>query len=227
MNCPTCDANVPGDATFCPQCGARLTRAAGEPTTFEHDSNAAMSDTARSQGARAAAAAGFRPPGGDAPIEEELWTGGYSAKAMYGPWIGAGLATIAGLIAVVLWANDTLGWSIFGIAVLLVWGGLLLTLVIRRLGVKYRLTNHRLFQEKGILRRVTDRIEVIDIDDVTVEQGIFERMLGVGTIRVTSSDRSSPELIMPGIDPVKAIADMIDNARRAERQRRGLFIESV
>ena len=228
MNCPTCGAQVPGDATFCPQCGARMTRAASDPTTFEHDSNAAAtSDAARSPGARTAAAAGLRPTGGDAPVEEELWTGGYSPKAMYGPWIGAGVATIAGIVAVLLLRNDTLGWSIFGIAVLLVWVGLLLTLLVRRLSVKYRLTNHRLFHEQGILRRVTDRIEIIDIDDVTFEQGIIERMLGVGTIRVTSSDRSSPELIMPGIDQVKSVADTIDHARRAERQRRGLFIESV
>ena len=100
-------------------------------------------------------------------------------------------------------------------------------LAYRRLSVKYRLTNQRLFHEAGILRRVTDRIEIIDVDDVTVEQGIVERMLGVGTIRVTSSDRTSPELHMPGIDHVKEVADTIDQARRAERQRRGLFIESV
>jgi membrane protein YdbS with pleckstrin-like domain len=228
MNCPTCGAQVPRDATFCPQCGARLTRASGGQTATEDDTNAAVtSDSARSPGARAAAAAGFRPTGGDAPVEEELWMGGYSPKAMYGPWVGAGLATIAGLIAVLVLRNDTLGWSIFGIGVLLVWGGLLVTLAIRRLSVKYRLTNHRLFHEQGILRRVTDRIEIIDIDDVTFEQGIIERMLGVGTIRVSSSDRTSPELIMPGIDQVKEVADTIDQARRAERQRRGLFIESV
>jgi hypothetical protein len=32
---------------------------------------------------------------------------------------------------------------------------------------------------------------------------------------------------MPGIDNVKQVADTIDRARRAERERRGLFIESV
>jgi uncharacterized membrane protein YdbT with pleckstrin-like domain len=203
-------------------------RAAGEQATTADKATAALaSDPPRSPGARTAAAAGLRPAGGEPSAEVELWTGGYSAKAMYGPWIGAALATIAGLVAVLLWRSDPLGWSIFGIAALLVWGGLLLTLMIRRLSVKYRLTNHRLFHEQGILRRVTDRIEIIDIDDVTFEQGIVERMLGVGTIRVTSSDRTSPELHMPGIDQVKEVADTIDQARRAERQRRGLFIESV
>jgi uncharacterized membrane protein YdbT with pleckstrin-like domain len=166
-------------------------------------------------------------PSGSVAAEEELWTGGYSPKAMYGPWLGAAVATIAGVIAVLMLQPDGTGWGIFAIAALVLWGSLLLTLAYRRISVKYRLTSQRLFHEVGILRRVTDRIEIIDVDDVTVEQGIVERMLGVGTIRVTSSDRTSPELHMPGIDGVKEVADTIDCARRSERQRRGLFIESV
>ena len=75
--------------------------------------------------------------------------------------------------------------------------------------------------------RTSDRVEVIDIDDVTVHQGFIERMLGVGTIRIASSDRTDPELVLPGVDQVRAVADVIDNTRRAERQRRGLHIESI
>ncbi len=227
MTCPTCGANVPGDATFCPQCGARMRAAVGgKPQDGDLPAAVPPSAGERSPGAQAAAAAGLRPMGGDM-AEQDLWTGGYSPKAMFGPWIAAALATIAGLVVVLMWRPDTLGWSILGIAVLAVWGGLFLNLAYRRLAVKYRLTNQRLFHEQGILRRVTDRIEIIDIDDVTFAQGIVERMLGVGTIQITSSDRTSPELVMPGIDHVKEVADTIDQARRAERQRRGLFIESV
>ena len=227
MTCPTCGTNVPRDATFCPQCGARMrTAAGGNPQDADLADAVPPAAVERSEGARAAAAAGFAPKGGD-QAEQDLWTGGYSPKAMFGPWIAAGLATIAGLVVVLMFRNDTLGWSVLGIAVLVVWGGLFLTLAYRRLAVTYRLTNHRLFHEQGVLRRVTDRIEIIDIDDVTFAQDIVERMLGVGTIHVTSSDRTSPELTMPGIDNVKVVADTIDQARRAERQRRGLFIESV
>ena len=226
MNCPTCGTNVPDNSAFCPQCGARLRAGVGGGTSAAAEPKAVpATDAARAPVGKAAAAAALRPSRGDV-TEEELWAGGYSPKAMYGPWIAAALATIAGLVAVLVW-SETIGWAVFGIAVLLVWGGLLLTLAIRRLSVKYRLTNHRLFHERGILRRVTDRIEIIDIDDVTFEQGIVERVLGVGTIHVSSSDRTSPELLMPGIDNVKQVADTIDNARRAERQKRGLFIESV
>jgi membrane protein YdbS with pleckstrin-like domain len=237
MKCPTCSTNVPDDAVFCPKCGARL-RKGNDAASAENVPEIAPAVGASAQQApvqsapttpgkeRFQSAAVPRRVTGDVP-EEELWTGGYSPKAMYGQWISAAVVTIAGLVVVLLFANNGVGWSVLGAGVLVVWGGLVLSLVYRRMGVKYRMTSLRLFQEKGILRRVTDRIEMIDIDDVTVEQGLLERMFGVGTIRITSSDRTSPELAMPGIDDVKNIADLIDQSRRRERERRGMFIESV
>ena len=65
------------------------------------------------------------------------------------------------------------------------------------------------------------------MDDVSYDQGIIERLLGVGTIRVTSSDRTHPEIALRGIDGVHEVATMMDDARRRERLRRGLHIEAV
>jgi hypothetical protein len=89
------------------------------------------------------------------------------------------------------------------------------------------LTNQRFIHRSGILRRVTNRIEVIDIDDVQYEQSIIDRFLGVGTIRILSSDISDPKLIIPGIDDVVHVWEMMDKCRREERKRRGLHIETV
>jgi uncharacterized membrane protein YdbT with pleckstrin-like domain len=113
------------------------------------------------------------------------------------------------------------------IFVAVVWLGLGLVLVYRKLDVHYTLTSQRFVHKKGILKRVTDRIEVIDIDDVTFEQGIIQRMLGVGTVRLTSSDRSHPELALRGIDEVQRISGLIDDVRRRERRKRGLHIEAI
>ena len=52
-------------------------------------------------------------------------------------------------------------------------------------------------------------------------------MFGVGSIKISSSDRSHPELVLLGIEDVKNIADTIDDVRRKERRRRGLHIESI
>jgi hypothetical protein len=68
---------------------------------------------------------------------------------------------------------------------------------------------------------------VIDIDDVTLRQGLIERMFDVGTIHVRSSDMTHGNLSMVGIEDARTVTDLIDNTRRAERQRRGLFMENV
>jgi hypothetical protein len=96
-----------------------------------------------------------------------------------------------------------------------------------RLSADYTLTSQRLLHRRGILSQATDRIEVIDIDDVRYTQGIVERMFGVGTIRLLSSDTSDPTLILRGIDDVQRVANLIDNARREERRKRGLYMETV
>jgi hypothetical protein len=52
-------------------------------------------------------------------------------------------------------------------------------------------------------------------------------MLGVGSIRIMSSDQSHPAMDLPGIENVRAVASLIDEVRRQERRKRGLYVESV
>jgi membrane protein YdbS with pleckstrin-like domain len=145
---------------------------------------------------------------------------------MYGSWALAVLATVAGAIASVLvpWPGT---WLVAGVIVAALWLVLIGYYLLMRLSVDYSLSNQRFVHKIGLLRRVTNRVEVIDIDDVQYEQGLFERMFGVGTIRLLSSDMSDPKLTLRGIDDVQRVATMIDNARREERRRRGLYVESV
>jgi membrane protein YdbS with pleckstrin-like domain len=207
MECPSCGREVSAGSVFCPQCGARVT---------DGDDTSGVADQMRA-GARSGAAD---------VAEKELWSGSYSAKALFGQIVAAIVITVIATIGAAFW-NTSAGWMTLAVVLLVLWAALALTLAYRRLTVRYRLTTYRFFHERGLLSRVTDRLEVIDIDDVTVRQGMVERMLGVGTIVMRSSDCSDPKLSLPGIDDVKTVADMIDNVRRAERRRRGLHIESI
>ena len=166
--------------------------------------------------------------GDDDEAEPDIWQGGYSTRAMLGNWLLAGVVTVA-LLVVVLVAgpgNGSLWLAWLAISALL-WGWFAILLAYRKLTVKYQLTTQRFIHEAGLLKRVTDRIEVIDIDDVTFEQRILERMVGVGTIKLVSSDRTHPVLLMRGIENVKQVASQIDDLRRKERRRRGLHIEAI
>ena len=113
-----------------------------------------------------------------------------------------------------------------GIALLL-WIIVGLTYGYRRLGYHYQLTTQRFIHQTGILTRKTDRIEVIDIDDVSYSQGPVQRVFGVGTITLTGSDRTHPTLSMFGIAKVREVAGLIDDIRRTERRKRSLHIEAI
>jgi membrane protein YdbS with pleckstrin-like domain len=210
MKCAACGQETPEGSAFCSGCGAPLTGAAPNP-------------------AQPAAAAILQPRarGPATPTNEEtLWSGSYSIKAMIGWIIGAALLSIAGVVVAIIMARPLVSAGI-GIAVLVLWVIIGLNALYRRMSISYQLTSFRLFHEAGILRRTRDRIEVIDIDDVTLQQGFVERMLNVGSIYIRSSDTTNPNLSMIGIDNARQVTDLIDNTRRAERQRRGIFMENV
>ncbi len=145
---------------------------------------------------------------------------------MIGTWVVCGLITLGALAAAIVMLRDGMWWAILIGLVIALWVIPLVMLMYRRMSIRYRLTSQRLFHESGILKRSVDRIEAIDMDDVTYEQRLFERMVGCGTIRIVSSDRTHPNFVMPGIEDVSKVSAEIDQARRTERVRRGVHIIS-
>ena len=235
MQCKGCQAEVPDGASFCHKCGAAIV--VDDSGDWGDAANVAKETTNEPV---PSAPADDRPAARDRlsdmvdsrhnrddEDEQEIWKGNYSAKAMYFHFSVGIVISIVSAVASFYFASFGRAlfiWFSFSAVIavaLLIWLG------IRKLSVRYELSSQRLIHKRGILRRVTDRIELIDIDDVTFAQGIVERMLGVGTITVTSSDRTHPKFDMPGIDSVNKIAGEIDDLRRDERRRRGLHIESI
>jgi membrane protein YdbS with pleckstrin-like domain len=159
--------------------------------------------------------------------ETPLWSGSYSHLAMIGTWVGGAVITVAAVVVAALMNTPGGGWLAVLAGIGLMWLALAAWYGYRRLSVHYKLSTQRLVHEDGLLWRTVDRVELIDIDDVTYRQGPVERLLGVGTIVIASSDITNPELQLPGIENVSKVADTIDDARRKERRARGLHIESV
>jgi membrane protein YdbS with pleckstrin-like domain len=238
MQCPACGTEVVPQAIYCHKCGERLaqdeslspgapaeTGGVGTPSLPPTMEKAATGGTLPAEKLKAAVAANHAAE--DEP-EQELWKGGYSSKAMIGNWVITGLITITLLAAWIAWLRRfEWTWLAVLIVIGLLWLYQLSVLTHRRMNVRYLLTTQRFLFEKGLLRRVTDCIEVVEISDITFEQGPLERLVGVGTIRVVANDRSSPEVVMPGIENVKEVSRTMDEVRRNERRRRGLHIEQI
>jgi membrane protein YdbS with pleckstrin-like domain len=209
MNCPDCNAETIDEATFCHQCGAKL------------GGNAPVASPRQKMQAAA------RGDADDDTPERELWQGSFSKLGMIGSWAAGALFTVALLLTAAFASFSGSAWMYSLGLILLVWVALGIRLLYLQLSRHYYLTNQKFTHERGLLWRQIDRIEAIDIDDVSFTQGPVERMLGVGTIRVQSSDMSHPKMELPGIENVRAVASLIDEVRRQERRKRGLYVESV
>jgi uncharacterized membrane protein YdbT with pleckstrin-like domain len=212
---------VVADSLFCHKCGERLDE--HDPAINREESEAAA-ETPKEKFQEAVASR----MDSKAEPERELWRGDYSPKAMVGNWVASGFVCILLLVVAIVWLRPHPLWfwlvflaafapAVYNLAVLLY----------RKMSVHYILTNQRFIHESGFFRRVTNRIEVLDMDDVSFEQSLVERMFGIGSIRILSSDRSTPDLVLKGIENVAEVSNLLDNTRRTERRKRGLHIENI
>ena len=222
MHCPACGVDAVEQAIYCHKCGARLVPAENGPPAASAFAEQPPAGPANATDP----AAPVRREGQDEP-ERELWRGGYSSKAMAAAWVSSGLVSLALLVVGILWVREAKWWLLLVVAMILPWVYSFAVLAYRRMSVHYLLSTQRFIHESGILRRVNNRIEVLDMDDITFEQGLLERFSGVGTIRIMSHDRSDPELELRGIEKVQEVARLIDDARLAERRRRGLHVGQI
>ena len=115
---------------------------------------------------------------------------------------------------------------------LLVWGGVLLPVGVGLIlllrawylvaSTRYRLTTQRLFAQTGLIAKNLEEIELFRVKDVTLSQGVLDRLLGVGTVTVLSTDDTAPELALEGIRDPLAAKEALRTAFRAARQREGM-----
>ena len=78
----------------------------------------------------------------------------------------------------------------------------------------------------GILSRDTNTLELFRVTDLELKQGLVERMLGIGTIRVTSNDPNTPELILYEIPQARAVYKYLQQqVPIVARQRGAVYIE--
>lgn len=220
MNCPQCSTAVPDGCAFCPKCGQQLTSLPPQEPAGAGAAAPKQPTTPNDRLRQGMAATRNNDP------EETLWTGGFAPQAMIGYWLLAGFVTLVAVVLAIFLPLPPVWIAGLGISVAL-WIAFVGYFYYQRLSIEYTLTTQRLIHKSGILRRKANRIEVIDIDDVTYEQGLVERMVGVGTIRILSSDTSDPKLNLLGIGDVTRVANLIDNTRRDERRKRSMYIEAV
>ena len=107
------------------------------------------------------------------------------------------------------------------------WLALVVRIARALFGHYYRLTTRRLFVTTGLFRQRRDMLELLRVKDVFTRQTWVERMLGVGTVVVLSSDDALPTFYLTGVSDPKKLQDLVWHYARAERDRRSVKVEEV
>ena len=83
---------------------------------------------------------------------------------------------------------------------------------------KYMLTEDRLFVEKGFLNSVLDEENLYRVRDVRVTRSLGQKLFGLGTVTVYSTDRSNGETVLASIKhPIEVkeeIVRLVEEARK-------------
>lgn len=123
-----------------------------------------------------------------------------------------------------------LGWIIVSALLIVVGIGIvLLPLVLLRAwmtvsSTSYRLSNERLLVRTGWLSKRVQELELYRVQDVSMEQGILQRLFGVGAVHVISADKTTPKLILKGIAQPEAIKEQVRATYRTARKAEGVRI---
>ena len=68
---------------------------------------------------------------------------------------------------------------------------------------RYKLSEDRLFLSVGFLSIQDDEVLLYRVRDITTSRTLWQRLFGVGTVTVISSDKTMPTLVLQNIkDPV-------------------------
>ena len=86
---------------------------------------------------------------------------------------------------------------------------------------RYRLTDDKLIISTGLFSIREEEIRLYRIMDITLKRTLGDRLWGLGTIHVCSSDKTTPEFdikrIRQSVDVKEMLSDMVETARRKNR----------
>jgi membrane protein YdbS with pleckstrin-like domain len=165
-------------------------------------------------------------------VEQTLWTGRTNWKHHAGRialWLAGCVvyAVLVGWVAGKIHAlSGAAAWYLAGIPIVLsgaYFGG---RLMLRIASCRYRLTDQRLFIDRGFVSRTIDQTELIRVDDVRIRKSLVDQIAGLGSVEVLSTDVSDGVIVIEGIAGADQVAETIRGRMRALR-RQSLFVENL
>lgn len=92
---------------------------------------------------------------------------------------------------------------------------------------RYALSEDRLFVSVGFLNIKDDEILLYRVRDIDTSRNLWQRLFGVGTVVVMSSDKSMPNLVLKNIKDPVAIKELIHEQVEEMKIRRRVRVGEV
>ena len=91
---------------------------------------------------------------------------------------------------------------------------------------RYALSEDRLFLSVGLLNIRDDEVLLYRVRDIDTRRSLWQRLFGVGTVTVMSSDKTTPNLVLKNVKDPVSVKEMIhQQVEQVKLQRRVRFGE--
>jgi hypothetical protein len=92
---------------------------------------------------------------------------------------------------------------------------------------KYRLSKDRLFIETGALSVKLDEVQLYRVRDISMKKSLWQRIFGVGTITVNSSDKTMPEITLKNVKHPFDVKEMLNEQVEKVKIQRNVRIGEI
>lgn len=85
---------------------------------------------------------------------------------------------------------------------------------------KYALTDDRLFVTSGLLKTVENEVRLYRVMDLSLSRGLIQKIFGLGTIRVSSSDKNLGNFELINIKNSEEVKEQISELVEENRDKK-------
>ena len=87
----------------------------------------------------------------------------------------------------------------------------------------YSMSEDRLFIDKGVFTKTQDEIRLYRILDVSLKRTLGQRIFGMGTIHICSSDKTMKDFDLINIKNSKDVKEMLSECVEAQREKKRVY----
>lgn len=139
--------------------------------------------------------------------ETVLWEG---RPSWWTVWSSLAIGDLILLLAPVLWWTGRAELAPWAVLAALPFYGIA---ALKRASARYTVTTQRVRASVGLFSRRIDEVEAADIRNVILSQSFFDRLVGTGTLGLSTSGGDGVEVVLAGVPEAETVKEAVRRAR--------------